>query len=95
MVWKVAEAKQNLSKLLRAAADEPQKIYRRNDLVAAVVDSTTFAEFESWQRDQERKKTPSEVFAELRRLCTEEDFEFPDVSRADRDNPFADENVGE
>ena len=91
MVWKIAQAKQNLSRLLRAAAEEPQRIYRRDRLVAAVVDSATFAEFESWRQEQERKKAPSEVFAELRQLCAEEDFEFPEVPRADRANPFADE----
>lgn len=91
MVWKVAEAKQNLSKLLRAAAEEPQRIYRRDRLVAAVVDSATFAEFESWRREQERMKSPSEVFADLRRICAEEDFEFPEVPRADRVNPFAED----
>ncbi|MDA8018836.1 MAG: type II toxin-antitoxin system Phd/YefM family antitoxin [Thermoanaerobaculia bacterium] len=91
MIWKVAEAKQNLSKLLRAAATKPQKIYRRNHLVAAVVDSDTFAEFESWQREQERRKAPSEVFAELRRLCAEEQFEFPEIPRIDRENSFIEE----
>lgn len=91
MVWKVAQAKQNLSKLLRAAAEEPQQIYRRDQLVAAVVDSATFAEFESWRQEQKRSKTPSEVFAELRQLCADEDYELPEVARTDRANPFADE----
>lgn len=82
MPWKFAEAKQNLSRLLRAAAEEAQQIYRREWLV---VDSGTFAEFESWRQARERKKSPSAVFAELRELCAEEDFEFSEVLRVDRD----------
>lgn len=37
MTWKSAQAKQNLSRLIRAASSEPQQIYNRNRLVAAVI----------------------------------------------------------
>ena len=37
MAWKVAEAKQRLSEVLRCAAREPQTIYSRSRPVAVVV----------------------------------------------------------
>jgi antitoxin (DNA-binding transcriptional repressor) of toxin-antitoxin stability system len=88
MTWKVAQAKQNLSKLLRAAADEPQTIYNRDHLVAAVIAGDTLTQFESWCREQERRRPLAEVFQELRQICADEDFEFPQVPRHDRPNPF-------
>ena len=89
MSWKVARAKQNLSELLRAADREPQIIYRRDQLVAAVIGAETYAEFETWQRERARQRPLAEKLAELRRLCQEEDFELPTVPRSDRGNPFA------
>lgn len=88
MRWKVAQAKQNLSKLIRAAAEEPQVIYKRDHRVAVVIGAETFEEFESWQRQREEQRSLADRFAELRQLCIEEDFELPMPSRQDRPNPF-------
>lgn len=89
MSWKIAEAKQNLSRLLRQAAEEPQLIYRRNRRVAAVIDAETFELFEAWREQRERRRSLAEAFAELRGLCADEDYELPAVERSDRFNPFA------
>ncbi len=89
MNWNVAEAKQKLSEVLRAAADEPQKIYNRRKLVATVVDGETFEEFRRW-RQRSQQRSIGEEFAELRRICAEEGgWELPSSDREDRPNAFA------
>lgn len=89
MTWKIAQAKQNFSRLIRAAAEEPQYIYNRSRPVAAVVSGETFELFETWRREQQRRPSLAEAFAELRAICAEEDCEFLEVPRRDRPNPFA------
>ena len=49
MRWKVSEAKQNFSEVVKSAAVEPQLIFNRERLVAAVVDAETLKEFECWR----------------------------------------------
>ncbi len=89
MNWNVAQAKQKLSQVLRAAAEEPQRIYNRRRLVAAVVDGKTFEEFRRWTERNEQRSI-GEEFAELRRICAEEGgWELPSVEREDRPNAFA------
>lgn len=90
MKWNVAQAKQRLPEVLRAAEKEPQQIFNRQRLVAAVVDGQTFEEFAAWRR-QQAKPTLSERFAELRRICAEESWEMPEIERRDRPNPWAEE----
>jgi len=89
MTWKIAQAKQNLSRVIRAAATEPQQIFNRDRLVAAVISGETLAHFEAWRRERQRSMPLTEAFAELRALCAEEDYEFPEVLRQDRPNPLA------
>ncbi|MCP4593197.1 MAG: prevent-host-death protein [bacterium] len=88
MDWKIAQAKQRLSEVIRAAGEEPQRIFNRDRLVAALVDGETFEEFDAWRRRQERRSIGDD-FAELRALCAAEDYELPVVEREDRANPFA------
>jgi prevent-host-death family protein len=52
MAWKVAEARQRLSEVLRNAAQEPQTIYRRSRPVAVVVAGETFEEFKAWRAER-------------------------------------------
>lgn len=66
--WNVAEAKQRLSELLRAAAREPQTILSRSRPVAVVVDAETFEEFRAWQASR-RARTLAEAFEELRSVA--------------------------
>jgi antitoxin (DNA-binding transcriptional repressor) of toxin-antitoxin stability system len=85
--WKIGEAKQRFSEVVREAADEPQWIYKRDRLVAAVVDAESLATFLEWKRRRERR-TLADAFEELRRIRGDEAWiEVP--PRRDRPNPFA------
>ena len=68
MDWNVAQAKQRLSEVLRSAAEEPQRIYNRRRLVAAVVNADRFEEFERWER-RSAQRSIGEDFARLRAIC--------------------------
>ncbi len=88
MPWKVAEAKQKFSEVLRAAMQSPQLVFNRDRLVAVVIDAETFQAFQTW-REQQETVTLAEAFAELRDLCTAEDYTFVAPPRRDRRNAFA------
>src|SRR6476620_5631928 len=85
--WKIAEAKQKFSELVKAAEDEPQWIYNRDKLVAAMVPAETLKEFLGW-RHQREERTLAQAFAELRRICEEEDYTLEIPPRQERRNPF-------
>lgn len=87
--WNIAQAKQKFSELVRAAGEEPQWIYNRDKLVAAVVPAEGLEEFMEWKARQQRP-TMAEALAELRRICEEEDYSFELPTRRNRPNPFAD-----
>ena len=89
MNWKIAEAKQQFSELVKSAEAEPQWIYNRDKLVAAMVPADTLKEFLDW-RHQREGRTLAEAFAELRRLCEEEDYTLEIPPREERSNPFPD-----
>ena len=88
MPWRVAEAKQKFSEVLRAAAKAPQPIFNRGRLVAVVVNAETFQAFQTWY-EQQSKTTLADAFATLRCLCAAEGYTFATSPRADRDNAFA------
>ena len=90
MEWKIGDAKQHFSEVIRAAEEGPQWIYNRERLVAAVVEPDTLREFLAW-REKEERPSLAEVFADLRRICAEEDYELEIPVRQDRPNPFADD----
>jgi antitoxin (DNA-binding transcriptional repressor) of toxin-antitoxin stability system len=87
--WKIADAKQKFSEVVRAAEDEPQWIYNREKLVAAVVPPTTLQEFLEWKARRQRPAM-AEALAKLRRICEEEDYFLEVPPRENRPNPFAD-----
>jgi PHD/YefM family antitoxin component YafN of YafNO toxin-antitoxin module len=89
MHWKVAEAKQKFSDIVRQAAREPQLIFNRDRLVAAVVDAQTFAAFQAW-REQEERRSLADAFAELRQIAAEEHYSLELPPRLDRANAFVD-----
>ena len=92
MNWKIAEAKQRFSEVVRAAEGEPQRIYNRNDLVAAVVGATEITEFLAW-RERQRKGSLADSIRELSRICAEEGYTLKVPSREPqgRPNPFAED----
>ena len=83
MPWKVGEAKQRFSDLLRQAASEPQLIYNRDRLVAVVVEGGAFEEFRKWE-EQTQRRTLAAAFDELRRIAAEEDYELKVPKRRNR-----------
>ena len=87
MQWRVAEAKQKFSEVLRATADEPQLIYNRDRMVAAIVDAKMFQAFQRWCEAQ-NQSTLADAFAELRHLCAEEGYTLDTPLRQDRANAF-------
>ncbi len=87
MKWSIAKARQRFSELLESAVREPQPIYKRDRLVAAVVDAETFAEFLRWKEERATRST-AEALGELRALCEKERYEFEWPDREDRLNPF-------
>lgn len=80
MAWKIADAKQRFSEVLRRAEREPQIIQNR-DRVVAVVMSPAAAE------KALKGAAPSmrDALADLRRLCSEADYSFELPARATRD----------
>ena len=89
MDWKIAEAKQKFSELVKAAENEPQWIYNRDKLVVAMVPAETLKEFLGWRRQREERSL-AEAFEELRRICEEEDYTLEIPRRQERSNPFPD-----
>ena len=83
MNWRVGEAKQRLSELLRETANEPQMVYSRDRLVAAVISAELFEEFAAW-RDERRRRTLGQSFDELREVCREEEYALDTGEREDR-----------
>jgi PHD/YefM family antitoxin component YafN of YafNO toxin-antitoxin module len=82
--WTISSARQHLPALVASAAREPQAIYRRNRLVAAVLSPEALEELVA-----ARKTSVGSAFARLRQICREEDYQFVPASRRDRPNPFA------
>ncbi len=87
MRWNVSEAKQRFSAVVKSAASEPQLIFNRDRLVAAVVDGETLQEFEEWRRRRSRASLGKRL-AELRQIGTEEGYVLTVPERQDRANAF-------
>jgi len=87
MRWSVSEAKQRFSTVVKSAASEPQLIFNRDRLVAAVVDGETLGEFEEWRG--RKRASLGERLTELRRIADEEDYVLTAGERRDRANAFA------
>lgn len=71
------------------AAREPQLVYRRDKLVAAVVSPDLAEEAVNLRRPSLAMK-----LAELQRLCAEESYELSVPARRDRANPFTSRRAG-
>lgn len=87
--WKVGQAKQRFSELLRAATREPQSIFNRDRLVAVVVDAATHEAFQAW-RAERRERSLAEAFHQLRQLSLKERYTLKLPRRRDRINRFTD-----
>jgi len=85
MPWKIAEAKQRLSELLRQAADEPQEIANRERVVALVLGEKDMRDFLEW-REAQRGESLAGALAEAQRICAEDGYVLPLEPRRDRLN---------
>ena len=65
MNWSVAEAKEQLSEVLRRAATRPQTITKQARDIAVVVGVEEFRAFEKW-KNAGRNKTLAQAFEDLR-----------------------------
>ena len=81
--WNVGEAKQQFSELLRRSEHQPQLIYRRNRLIAAVV-----AMDEAKASTMASPVTLADRFEEVRALARREKVQLRIPSRRSRRNHF-------
>jgi hypothetical protein len=81
--WTIATARQHLPELVGMAAREPQRVYRRDKLVVAVVSPELADAVDNLSRPSLATK-----LAELQRLCAEENYELTASPRRDRANPL-------
>jgi hypothetical protein len=86
--WTIATARQHLPKLIGMAAREPQRVYRRDKLVAVLVSPELADQVETLRRPRLAAK-----LAELQQLCAEENYELTAPARRDRPNPFESRRV--
>jgi prevent-host-death family protein len=81
--WLTGDAKQQFSEVLRRSEEEPQEIYRREQLVAAVISAAEFEEFRRWQSGI-KGRTLGDAAAEIRELCARYDYKLDSGERIDR-----------
>jgi antitoxin (DNA-binding transcriptional repressor) of toxin-antitoxin stability system len=82
MSWKIGEAKQRFSELIRRAAGEPQFVHNRERLVASVLGPEDTAAFIAFRQ----KSSIRETLADARRICEEDRYELELPPRVDRPN---------
>jgi prevent-host-death family protein len=87
MAWNIADAKQRFSEVVKQAVAEPQLIYNRTRLVAAVVDAEEYRAFKAWSEHRAARSLADEL-GELRELMREEDYELAVPARTTRPNAF-------
>lgn len=89
MRWKIGQAKQRFSEVVRRAATEPQLICNRDRVVAAVVDAESAERLQAI-RENERRSSIADAFEALRAITRREQYTLRTPSRKNRRNPFAD-----
>jgi prevent-host-death family protein len=87
MPWNIAEAKQRFSEIVRRATENPQLIYNRKRLVAAVIDAEDYNAFKAWA-ERTAERTLGDELGELRQIMREEGYELPQPHRSTRRDTF-------
>jgi PHD/YefM family antitoxin component YafN of YafNO toxin-antitoxin module len=86
MSWKIANAKQQFSEVVRLCAEQPQAIYNRETCVAVLVSAEQFEAFERWQAAA-RSVSLTEQFDQVRALLSQAGSDGIDLpARRDRPN---------
>ena len=81
--WKIGEAKQQFSEVVRKSGEEPQLVFNRDDLAAAVVSAEDWRAFSEWVSRSEVRSL-GEVFDEARAILEDERYTLRTPSRRDR-----------
>lgn len=84
MNWKVGQAKQRFSEVVRRAQRSPQLIENRDELVAAVVGRADFEALVAWKK----RTSMATALDELETIAREEDYALETPARKDRDTGF-------
>ena len=87
MRWKIAQAKQRFSEVVRRAAVEPQLICNRERVVAAVIDPGSAERLRSIV-EREGRETIAEAFDAFREVAARERYGLKIPPRKNRRNPF-------
>lgn len=90
-MWRIGEAKQRFSEVVRRSGIEPQKIYNRDRLVAAVVSPDALKTIQQLHREQSAR-TLAETFSEIREICAEENYVLESGERQDREGWLKDDH---
>jgi hypothetical protein len=90
MNWKLAEAKEQFSKVVRLAQAEPQVLHNRDLAVAAVISAKDLDSFLAWRLAQS-EMTLASAFERVRALAQEEDWELVIPARQDRASAWMDD----
>ena len=88
MRWKIGQAKQRFSEVVRRAATEPQLICNRDRVVAAVIDADSAERLQAIRVGASRRSI-AEAFNEFRELVKREHYVLRTPSRKSRRNAFA------
>ena len=88
MRWKIGQAKQRFSEVIRRAAVEPQLICNRERVVAAVIDAGSDDRLRAIM-DRQGPRTIAEAFETLRALAAHEGYTLKVLPRRNRRNPLA------
>lgn len=92
--WTMAEARRRLPELVQAASVEPQVLYRRDEIVGAIVGPNELARL-AIHAPPASSRSVGAAFADLRRINLEvgdDDFELIVAPRTARTDPFADDD---
>lgn len=89
MDWKIAQAKRHFSTLVKSAEHEPQKIYNRDRLVAALISPSELEELNLYRQRSRPAKTLADGAAWVREVVKEtgEELELPN-RKSRRENAF-------
>lgn len=83
MRWKIGQAKQRFSELVRRAATEPQLICNRDRVVAAVIDADSAAKLEG-VLERVRQRSVAHAFEDFRTLAKRERYALKTPRRKNR-----------
>ena len=84
MDWNISQAKQKFSEVVYAAGKEPQLIYNRNKVVAALIDVESYQAYLEYTQVKNKISIGSR-FKELRTICAEEEYALTLPERKNRD----------